>query len=118
MSLPLPGVPGHQYPTGLDDDQRAAWLIAICDNDPRHHGALIVMPHAETDQALDALEDEMRRALELARASERDLGVKLAHGRAPEPRILAVIHEHRFVAGACVNGCGEHRPVDGGDSEG
>jgi len=115
--IPDIGIPGIPYPTGLDDDQRAAWLITICDNDPRHHGALIVMPHAETDQALDALEDEMRRALELARATGRDMGVKLAHGRAPESRILALIHEHRFVAGACVNGCGEDRPVDDSGDE-
>ena len=119
----LPGVPGHRYPEGLDDDERAAWLIDLVDRDQRHQ-ALIVMPHAETDEALDALEDEMRSAFEIARASGRDMGVKLAHGqdihgdrREPESRILALVHQHQFVGGACVHGCGEQRPVDDGSGE-
>jgi len=117
----IPGTPANYWPTDLDDHERAAWLIERVDEDHRHT-APILMPYAGTDEALDALEDEFGRAFEIARASGRRLGVKLLHaqdvGRGEESRIVAIIHEHRFVGGVCVNGCGEHRPVDGGGGEG
>jgi len=115
-----PGVPGHYWPTNLDDHERAAWLIDVVDSDPRRHTAPIIMPFADTDEALDALEDEFVRAFEIARAGGRRFGVKLLHaqdvGRGEESRIVAVVHEHRFVGGVCVNGCSDVEPVDGGEA--
>ena len=71
-----PGVPAHRYPEDLLDDERAAWLVELVD-----HGngrAAVAMPCVGTASiALDLLEDEMRRALDLVRASGRDVVVSL-----------------------------------------
>lgn len=114
----LPGTPAHYWPTGLDDDERAAWLIATVDKD--RHTAPILMPFAGTDEELDALEDEFRRAFDLARASGRRFAVKLLPAQdadSAEERIVAIVHEHVFVGGVCVNGCSGRLPVDDGDDE-
>lgn len=70
------GVPEHRYPDDLSDDARAAWLVELVD-----HGdgrAVVAMPCVSTaSPALDELEDEMRRALELVRANGRDVVVSL-----------------------------------------
>lgn len=110
----IPGTAAHYWPSDLDDDERAAWLIERVDED-RRHVAPILMPYADSDEALDAIEDEFRRAFDLVRASGRRLGVKLLAAQdadSAESRIVAVVHEHRFVGGVCVNGCPARVPVD------
>ena len=116
----IPGTAAHYWPTDLDDDERATWLIETVDKDHRHV-APILMPYADTDEALDAIEDEFGRAFEIARAGGRRFGVKLLvgqHVNSAEERILAIVHEHVFVGGVCVNGCTDREPVDDGDAEG
>ena len=115
----IPGRAAHYWPTDLDDDERAEWLIARVDEDHRHV-APILMPHADTDEALDAIEDEFVRAYDLARAGGRRFGVKLLHGQhvnSAESRIVAIVHEHKFVGGVCVNGCADREPVDDDHAE-
>ena len=107
----LPGSPGHYWPTDLDDDGRAAWLLDIVDIDARRHTAPILMPFADSDAALEDLEDEFRRAFEIARAGGRRLAVNLVAGQdvgpSRERRIIALVHEHVFVGGLCIHGCGQ-----------
>jgi len=110
----IPETPAHYWPTDLDDHERAAWLIERADEDHRHT-APILMPYAGSDEALDALEDAFRRAFDLVRASGRRLGVQLLVGQhvdSAEERLVAIIHEHVFAGGICVNGCGAREPVD------
>jgi hypothetical protein len=101
--------PFRTWPSGLDDQARADWLLAQVDEDPRRHTALVAMPVADNDEQLDEYEEDFRRAFELARTTGRRLAV--LHGldtNGPTPgasRIGLLLHEHKFVGGLCVHGC-------------
>jgi len=77
--------------------------------------AIIKIPD---DGDIDAIEDKFRRAYDLAKRERPDLAVKLlpplelaGHRVSTGTALLAVIHEHRWVGGTCVNGCRDTKPA-------
>ena len=101
--------------TGGDHQELADWMLAVIDKSPDKL-ALFPMPVGadSSDEEIDALEEEVRQAYEIAKAERPDLGVKLLHALdtrngTPRSRLLMVIHEHKWVGGRCVNGCRDTR---------
>jgi len=102
----------HAFPAGTDE-ARAAWLLGVLD-DSADRFVLVAMPVVESDAALDALEEEFRRAWNLARSAGRDLGVGFLHAVEPRPgvqgfRTVAEVHQHLVIGGERLNGCGQQR---------
>ena len=111
--------PFHAFPADMDDQARADWMLALLDEHAdRRHTVLIANPVAENGDVLDSLEDDFRRAYDLARESGRTLGVKFLHGvdtgrRTPgASRVVVMLHEHKWIGGQCVNGCPDIRRGD------
>ena len=105
--------PFHNFPRDMDDAARADWMLKLLDGE-QDHTALIAIPIVRDDDELDALEDDFRRAYDLAREG-RSLGVKFLHAvddNGPTPgasRVVVMLHEHRWVGGHCLNGCSDTR---------
>lgn len=105
-----------RYDENGDDDERAAWLLALIDESPDR---LAVVPIPDcADEQLDALEERFIRAYDIAKLQRPGLAVKLLPaleigGRpvSAGTAALVVIHEHKWVAGQCVNGCRDTRPL-------
>jgi hypothetical protein len=108
------GISHHQYIRHDDDESLKDWILMIVDESPDRL-AIIKMPVVTTDDELDELEEEVRRAYDLAKDERPNLSVKLLHGvdtggpHDGESRVIVVIHEHKWVAGQCVNGCPDTR---------
>ena len=97
-----------------DHEAFADWMLRVVDKSPDRMG-MFPMPTVEGDE-IDALEEDCRRAYNIAKAQRRDLSVKVLHALderddPPQSRILLVVHEHRWVGGQCVNGCPDARKV-------
>jgi hypothetical protein len=93
----------------------ADWMLRVVDSSPDKL-ALFPMPvgMANTDEEIDACEEDVRRAYDIAKARRRNLSVKILHAlddrsAVPVSRVLVVIHEHKWVGGLCVNGCPDTR---------
>jgi len=73
--------------------------------------AVVAIPAGDDPDELEAL---AIAGFDLAKAERPDLGVKLAPGLDPtgSEALLMQVHEHRWVGGQCLHGCGEDRPVD------
>ena len=89
----------------------ADWMLSVVDSSPDKLG-IFPMPvgSKSSDDEIDAVEEDVRRAYDIAKARRRDLSVKLLHALderngAPRSCVLVVIHEHKWVGGHCVNGC-------------
>jgi hypothetical protein len=100
-----------------DHEAFAEWMLSVIDKSPDRL-ALFPMPHRDTDEGLDELEDVVRAAYDLAKAKRPNLAVKILHGvdlgnGVRNSEIVVVIHEHQWVAGHCVNGCPDTRKGDG-----
>ncbi len=112
--MKLPGTPIRKYDHDGEDQDFAKWMLKMVDESPDRL-AMIEVPPTESDDELDALEDATRRAFDLAKLDRPNLVIRTIPGRnvvTGERRILLELHEHRWVGGGCVNGCGEERPVD------
>lgn len=104
-----------RYDEHGDDNARAAWLLSLIDGSPDRL-AVVPIPRTATDEQFDAMEARMIRAYELAKEERPGLAVKLLPpladllpigGRSENVALLMVIHEHEWVGGECVRGCGE-----------
>ncbi len=108
--MTLPGTPMIRYDDSHSDTERAAWMLSLIDASPDRL-AWIAVPRADSDEQLDAIEAKMIAAYEIAKAQRPDLAVRLV------PKVLDVggahgmvaLHEHKWVGGSCINGCGETR---------
>lgn len=105
--------PTHRYDGSGEDADLAAWMLSLVDAAPDRL-AFIQIPRT-TDEHLDALEDKTRRAFDLARRDRPELRVKLlppfaellgGHSQ-DDIALVVVLHEHLWVGGECVRGCGE-----------
>lgn len=103
----------QRYDGTGDDADLAGWMLSLVDEAPDRL-AFIQVPRT-TDEKLDVLEDKTRRAFDLARRDRPDLRVKLLPpllellgGHSPDDiALVVVLHEHLWVGGVCVRGCGE-----------
>ncbi len=113
----LPGQTAPTYQPDGDDDAFARWMIRQVDKSEEAL-AIVEIPDTDRSDDLEQLEAACRRALALAQAERpeltaRTLGtVPLGAPRPRAPKLLLVLHEHRWVGGECVRGCGEHHQVD------
>jgi len=106
------GFPVHSYELeDFDAEQCAAWLLDLVDESPDRL-AIVTMPLHRDDDDLDRLETLFISAYDLAKAERPDLSVKILHavlvadGRWRD-RIAVAVHEHQWIGGACVRGCGQ-----------
>ncbi len=109
-----PGTPSHRMPDGHDDDHHLKdWMLSLVDDSPDHL-AWIAVPHPGTEEKLDALDERLVRVTDLAKQERPDLGMKLLPAayvgeNAGVTAIALVLHEHEWVGGGCIRGCGETR---------
>lgn len=104
-----------RYDENGDDDERAAWMLSLIDGSPDHL-AVVPIPRTQTEAQFEDIEARMIRAFDLAKAERPDLAVKflpplaefMPMGQnASGTAVLLVLHEHCYVAGECVRGCGQ-----------
>jgi hypothetical protein len=107
------GTPRRQI--GLDDEPAdiAAWMLELVDESPDRLAIVTIPPHRDDDD-LDAMESRFISAYDIAKAERPNLSVKLLHALdlhngQPRDRIAVAVHEHKWVAGQCVNGCPDTR---------
>ena len=111
----LPGSPLASYRLDGDDHAFAAWLIRHIDKTPDARAA--IEPASKSHGDLDEIEAATRRALAPAQLERPDLTgrtlrpVPLNQLRPPATRILLELHEHSWVGGECVRGCGERQQL-------
>ena len=90
----------------------AAWMLHLVDGSPNRLG-IIEIPHeaVRTEEQTDELEDVVRREFNRAKRDRPGLAVALTPATPdyPDAAVLVSVHEHRWVGGECVHGCGERR---------
>lgn len=105
----------HRYDNDGDASDLAAWMLSLIDDGP--DGLAFIQIPRGTDDQLDALEHKVNKALDIARLDRPELGVKLlpplveilgGHSQ-DDIAFVVVLHEHQWVGGACLRGCGETR---------
>ncbi len=103
------------YDENGDDNERATWMLSLIDGSPDHL-AVVPIPRTRTEAQFDDIEARMIRAFDLAKEQRPDLAVKFlppladlmpAGQNASATALLMVLHEHAFVGGECVRGCGQ-----------
>jgi hypothetical protein len=115
--MTLPGVPFIPFLTDVEDDERAAWMLSLIDASGPDKRVVIAVERPDGDERIDDLEEQTRRAFNLAKAERPGLAVKLLPAafvgeRADRTTAIAVVlHEHQWVGGLCVNGCTDTRDV-------
>jgi hypothetical protein len=113
----IPGIPSHEFDLeDYDPEQCAAWMLRIVDESPDKLAILTIPPHRDEDD-LDQLEEMFRNAYDIAKAERPDLSVKILyavdlHNGQERDRVVVAVHEHKWVAGQCVNGCPDTRKGD------
>jgi len=118
----IPGTPSHRLVDDGDEHDLAAWMLDLVDKSPDRLAFITIPRPIDTDDELDAIEQRMLAAYDLAKAERPDLGIKVVSPMPELPgsgdtALVVVLHEHRWVGGQCIHGCGEHRPVDDGGAE-
>jgi hypothetical protein len=90
----------------------AAFMLRLVDESPDNLG-LIEVPHiaVRTDEQADATEAVIMREYSRAKAERPNLSVALKTGTPdyPNAAYLVAVHEHQWVGGQCVRGCGQTR---------
>lgn len=106
------------------DDERAAWMLKLVDDGPHRLANLTIPCPGDLEDLAEVgrMIERTAHALILAKRQRPDLAVTLLPPDDPAvtlsvdaawPLLLVVqIHEHEWVGGACIRGCGE-RSVDG-----
>lgn len=107
----LPGTPSHLLPEG-DDQIVADRLLALVDSDV-DRTVMITVDDAPDDK-LDEQEARMIRVFDLAKEERPNLAVKILPAayvgeNSGVTALAVVVHEHEWVGGGCVRGCGETR---------
>ncbi len=112
----LPGIPVHTYTHDGDDQAFADWMLKLIDEGPDRL-AVIEIEHPGSMKKIEHMEATLIRAYDIAKAERPNLSVKImpvTHRASVGPRradALVVLHEHMWVGGECVNGCGDRREV-------
>lgn len=111
--MTIPDIPAHPLPEG-DDDVIARRLLALVDANPAR--TVIVTVDDAPDDEVDEHEARMSRVFDIARDERPELAVKILPAgykgdHCGVTALAVVIHEHEFVGGACVHGCGQTRDV-------
>jgi hypothetical protein len=95
----------------------AAWMLQLVDRSPDRLGVILIPHHGvRTDAEIDELERVVSREFDRAKLERTDLAIGFRNGMPehPDAAMLIVVHQHRWVGGHCVNGCGDTRvPADG-----
>jgi len=112
--MKVPGTPVHHF--NLDDydpAECAAWMLRLIDDSPDKLAIIRMPPHRDDDD-LQQIEDMFIAAYDIAKAARPALSIKIRsardlHNGQPCDRIIVAIHEHQWVGGHCVYGCGDTR---------
>lgn len=109
------GHTGHTYVEHNDDRDAAAWMLGLLDASPDKL-AIITVPDPGDDVKRDELDERLVRIFDLAKLERPDLGVRMLpvafNGeRAPLTALMIQLHEHEWIGGGCIRGCGETRPA-------
>lgn len=107
------GHTAHPYIDHADDHHLKDWMLGLLDKSADKL-AFITVPDPGDDAKLDAIDERLVRVYDLAKAERPDLGVKqlpaaFAGERAASTAYVMVLHEHRWIGGQCLRGCGETR---------
>lgn len=112
-----PGTPSHHLVDDGDERDLAVWMLALIDESPDRL-AFISIPQPASAAKLDAIEERVVAAYEIAKQERPEFSLKIRpqtySAGSCDTAVTALAHEHRWVGGACIHGCGEHRPVDDG----
>lgn len=105
------GHTGHIYVEHNNDRDAARWMLGLLDTSPDRL-AFITVPDPGDDAKLDDLDARLVRIYDLAKQERPDLGVKMLPAafngeHAPETALVIALHEHKWVGGECVRGCGQ-----------
>jgi len=86
------------------------FMLELLDQSPDRLAVVAISLGDDIDE-LDAI---VIAGFDLAKAERPDLGVKVAPGLDPEgdEALLMAVHQHSWIGGECLHGCGEQRPVD------
>jgi len=115
----FPGPPSHRLVDEGDEHDLATWMLGLIDESPDRLALITIPRPIDTDDELDAIEERMLAAYDLAKAERPALAVKVVPPMAELPgsgdtALVVVLHEHKWVGGRCVHGCPDTRPVDDG----
>lgn len=115
--MTMPGIPAAMFDDTADTDHAAQWLLDRIDASPDRLAFIgLRITDDATDDANQHVEDQFAAAYHRALAERGNLGHKLLcardviDGQDRAKRIIIVVHEHQWIGGQCIRGCGETRP--------